>query len=118
VRTGQSSTWTTATTPEIAEQIKAMMIDVVANGTGKRAAIDGVTVAAKTGTAQTTPGATSGTGQLRAHAWTIGFAPAEAPRVAIAVIIENQNEVSTTTGGKIAAPVLAKVMTTALKVTK
>jgi penicillin-binding protein A len=118
VRSGQSSTWTTATTPEIAEQIKAMMIEVVANGTGKRAAIDGVTVAAKTGTAQTTPGATSGTGQLRAHAWTIGFAPAEAPRVAIAVIIENQNEVSTTTGGKIAAPVLAKVMTTALKVTK
>jgi penicillin-binding protein A len=121
VRTGSSETWTTATTPEVADAIKAMMIDVVANGTGKRASVEGVTVAAKTGTAQTTPGRSSGTGaapQLRAHAWTIGFAPAEAPRVAIAVIIENQNEVSTTTGGKIAAPVLSKVMTTALQVTK
>ncbi len=120
VRTGSSRTWTTATTPEVADAIKAMMIEVVANGTGKRAAIPGVTVAAKTGTAQTTTGRTTGSTapKLRAHAWTIGFAPAEAPRVAIAVIIENQNEVSTTTGGKIAAPVLAKVMTAALQVTK
>ena len=118
VKTASRSTWTKGTSPEVAAQIKEMMVQAVLTGTGTRAKVEGVTVAAKTGTAQTAAGADD-TGQAKpqAHAWTIGFAPAEAPRVAIAVIIENQAEVSATTGGRIAAPVLSTVMSAALKAT-
>ncbi len=119
VTTADTGTWITATTPEVAAQLTEMMEQVVLRGTGTRAQLDGIRVAAKTGTAQTTPGkSTNGsTPKLRSHAWTIGFAPVQAPRVAIAVIIENQDEVSSTTGGRIAAPVLARVMAEALRVT-
>jgi penicillin-binding protein A len=117
VDTPSPGAWTTAMDPAVALQVSAMMTEAVANGTGTRAAISGVTVAAKTGTAQTTPGDVGPTaGKPRSHAWTIGFAPAEAPRIAIAVIIENQDEVSSTTGGRIAAPVLADVLQVALEV--
>jgi peptidoglycan glycosyltransferase len=73
-------------------------------------------VAAKTGTAQTTAtAAAAGSDQvLRAHAWTIAFAPAEAPTVAVAVIVENQPEVREATGGRIAAPVAGRVIRAAL----
>ncbi len=119
VRTASPSTWTTATTPDVAATLTEMMVEVVKSGTGTRAQVPGFTVAAKTGTAQTTAGAnSSGTDSPRAHAWTIGFAPAEQPRVAIAVIIENQAEVTATTGGRIAAPVLSKVMAAALRATE
>ena len=84
-----------------------MMIDAVQRGTGTRAAIAGVQVAAKTGTAQT--------GRNTAHAWTIGFAPADNPRLAIAVIIEDQPDSGAATGGRIAAPVVREVLTKALE---
>lgn len=80
--------------------IKEMMIEVVKNGTGKKAAISGIEVAGKTGTAQNE---NSDQGD---HAWFIGFAPAEDPEIAIAVIIENQAQ----DGGKIAAPIARKIM--------
>ena len=51
-----------------------MMVEVVNQGTGTAAQIDGVAVAGKTGTAQTADGAAP-------HAWFIAFAPADAPRV-------------------------------------
>ncbi len=119
VSTADPETWLTAISPETAAQLTDMMEQAVVSGTGTRAQIDGIRVAAKTGTAQTTPGdSTDGApAKLRSHAWTIGFAPVEAPRVAVAVIIENQNEVSSTTGGRIAAPVLKTVLEAALKVT-
>ncbi len=119
VRRASPRTWTTGTTPDVAAALTEMMIQAVISGTGTRAQVPGVTVAAKTGTAQTAAGSdTSGTEKPRAHAWTIGFAPADQPRVAIAVIIENQAEVNATTGGRIAAPVLSQVMGAALKVTE
>ncbi len=102
------STWITATTPAAAAQVRDFMVDVVANGTGRRAAIAGVTVAAKTGTAQTA--------NNRAHAWTIAFAPAEDPQVAVAVIVEDQPEVSSATGGRVAAPVARAVLQEGLAV--
>jgi peptidoglycan glycosyltransferase len=83
-----------------------MMVGVVQSGTGTRAQIDGVTVAGKTGTAQT--------GRNTSHTWFIAFAPAEAPRVAVAVILEDQPNVSEATGGVVAAPIAAQVMQTAL----
>jgi len=78
------------------------------DGTGKTAAIPGVQVAGKTGTADNAPGKAP-------HAWFIGFAPADNPTVAVAVLIEhggvNGNE---TTGGQAAGPVAKAVMQAAL----
>lgn len=102
VERGQPRAWRRAVEPEVASAVRDLMVEVVASGTGTRAAVPGVRVAAKTGTAQT--------GSQRAHAWIVAFAPAEDPVVAVAVIVENQPEVSTATGGRIAAPVAARVI--------
>ena len=59
-------------------------------------------VAGKTGTAENSSGKT--------HAWFIGFAPADNPKVAISVILEEDG----TTGGKTAAPIARKLMIEAL----
>jgi len=88
---------------EDAEIIKDMMIQVVKNGTGKNAALSKVEVAGKTGTAENETG--------KEHAWFIGFAPADNPKVAVAVILENAG----TTGGKGAAPIARDMMSATLK---
>ena len=76
-----------------------MMVLVVADGSGRTAAIPGVRVAGKTGTAQHGRAAPP-------HAWFIGFAPADDPQVAVAVIVENGGSLgSEATGGAVAAPV-------------
>ena len=106
VRGEPRNEWRRAISDETATTVKDLMVDVVNRGTAQRVAIEGVQVAAKTGTAQT--------GRQTAHAWIIGFAPAENPTVAIAVIVENQPEVSTATGGKVAAPVARRVLEAAL----
>ena len=111
IRTAEASPWTTAMPPDVAATVGDMMRLVVndPNGTGTAAAIDGVTVAGKTGTAQND----NADGSPRdPHAWFIAFAPAEAPRVAIAVIVENGGTPGggdAITGGRIAAPI-AKTM--------
>ncbi|HVT77308.1 MAG TPA: penicillin-binding transpeptidase domain-containing protein [Acidimicrobiales bacterium] len=102
------SEWRTATSGATAAVIKQMMIDVARRGTATRAQIPGVTVAAKTGTAQTGKPNTS-------HAWLIAFAPAEAPKVAVAVIVESQQGTGdAATGGRVAAPIAQAVMRAAL----
>ena len=98
--------WRTATSSETADSVKQMMIDVAARGTATRARVAGTTVAAKTGTAQTVGD--------NAHAWLISFAPADAPKVAVAVIVESQPGLGDVTGGHIAAPIAAQVMKAAL----
>jgi peptidoglycan glycosyltransferase len=106
VRSAAPAPWRTAMSPEHAAALRDAMVQVVARGTGTRAQVPGVTVAGKTGTAQTVGD--------NAHAWFVGFAPAEAPRVAVAVIVESQPEVSEATGGRIAAPVARAVLAAAL----
>lgn len=93
----------TAISPEIARSIKDMMVDVVNQGTGKNAKTSAVQIAGKTGTAENA--------HENAHAWFVGFAPAEEPQVAIAVILENHGS----TGGSSAAPMARKIITQALK---
>jgi peptidoglycan glycosyltransferase len=93
-----------AVTPEVASDLTRMMVDVVENGTGRRAAIDGIQVAGKTGTAQTSP-------ERPPFAWFTSFAPADDPRVAVAVMIEQagvaRDDIS---GGALAGPVAKAVM--------
>lgn len=92
-----------AVSEETAEQLTAMMQLVVERGSGQSVAIDGVEVAGKTGTAEY--GDSGG-----AHAWFTGFAPADDPQIAVAVIVESATDNWTgETGGVVAAPV-AKAM--------
>lgn len=93
-----------AVTPEVAEQLTQMMEGVVKSGTGTRAQIPGVTVAGKTGTAQHGAGAAP-------HAWFTAFAPAEDPKVAVAVVVEDGGKLGNEAfGGTLAAPIAKSVM--------
>lgn len=86
----------------LAGAVSKMMVAVVAEGTGYGARIGGVQVAGKTGTAENPHG--------DPHAWFIGFAPADNPQIAIAVIAENAGA-----GGGVAAPIARQVMARALR---
>lgn len=86
-----------------AEKLTEMMKNVVSSGTGTRARISGYTVAGKTGTAENEK---SSQGEGYDHAWFIGFAPAEDPEIAVAVILEYEGQ----GGGIAAAPIAGKVM--------
>ena len=97
--------WTTATNAGTAATVRDLMVNAVKNGSGHLAAIPGVTVAGKTGTAEASKSQAT-------HAWFIGFAPAEAPTVAVAVILENAG-----VGGEEAAPVAHDVLVAALGAT-
>ena len=87
-----------------AAQVTEMMRGVVREGTGTAAALSGLDVAGKTGTAET---ATEGIN----NAWFVGFAPARAPRVAVAVVVES----TPGTGGVEAAPIARQVMQAAIE---
>ena len=102
IDTYQAKPWLTAVPPNVAADVKGMMIGVVESGSGTRAKIAGVTVAGKTGTAQT--------GLGTSHTWFVAFAPAEAPTVAVAVMLENQSSGDEATGGALAAPIAKSVM--------
>ncbi|HEU0042484.1 MAG TPA: penicillin-binding transpeptidase domain-containing protein, partial [Jiangellaceae bacterium] len=94
-----------AVSTETAQELTAMMVEVVENGTGENAQIPGIQVAGKTGTAQSAP-------DRPPYAWFTSFAPADDPRVAVAVVVENapdtaRNDIG---GGRLAAPIAKAVM--------
>jgi penicillin-binding protein A len=89
-----------------ARQVRDMMVGVVQSGTGTAAALPGVTVAGKTGTAELVPNSTD---PKDANAWFVAFAPADRPRVAVAVML-----VGAGFGGTAAAPVAREVLAAAL----
>jgi penicillin-binding protein A len=91
--------------PQTASQVGAMMAQVVKEGTGTAAALEGIDVAGKTGTAEVDRAC--GPNQL----WFIAFAPVQDPRVAIAVTVE----CGTGFGGTVAAPIAKAVMQELLK---
>ena len=94
-----------------ADALNQMMQDVVNNGTGTAAQIPDIKVAGKTGTADNGPQRSDGSYVNSPHAWFSGFAPADNPRIAVAVIIENGGVAGNeTTGGLAAAPVAKQVM--------
>jgi peptidoglycan glycosyltransferase len=92
-----------------AEELATAMEGVVREGTGTGAAIPGVTVAGKTGTAET-PSETCGGSSEANQAWFIGFAPAQDPKIAIAATVE----CTTQFGNDVAAPIFRDVAETIL----
>lgn len=97
-----------AYSPATAAVLAQMMERVVTEGTGQRAAVPGVRVAGKTGTAETS-------GAAEPHVWFIGFAPVENPTIAVAVMLENGGGAGeTATGGSVAAPIAGLLIDTYL----
>ncbi|MFM7719016.1 MAG: peptidoglycan D,D-transpeptidase FtsI family protein [Actinomycetota bacterium] len=108
VRRTEPRVWGRPMTPEAAAALGAMMAGVVRSGTGTAAQVPGIEVAGKTGTAQ------HGGGPIP-HAWFTCFAPLDAPRVAIAVLVLDGGSLgSDATGGRIAAPIAKAVLEAAL----
>lgn len=94
--------WLRAAKAGTAARIKAMMIESVRSGTSVAAAVEGVKVAGKTGTAEVG-------GSAQPHAWFVGFAPADDPKVVVVVLVENGG-----LGGRTAAPIAREIFKTAL----
>ena len=97
-----SSALSNPVSAEAAANVTKMMVAVVERGTGTPARLPHVTVAGKTGTATNPLG--------RSHAWFVAFAPAENPRVAVAVVVENVGY-----GAVYAAPIARDVLRAALE---
>jgi penicillin-binding protein A len=88
--------------------LRNMMVGVVTNGTASNARISGISVGGKTGTAENTPGDP-------AHAWFVGLAPSEQPKIAIAVVLQNGGGATEVSGNALAAPIARAVMRALLK---
>ena len=87
---------------ETANVIKEMMHEAVENGTGVNAKIEGISVAGKTGTAENH---LSENNKGKEHAWFIGFAPVEDPKIAVAVVVEQGGS-----GGGVSAPIAKRII--------
>jgi len=95
----QPEEWRDAVSADVANQLTEMMKSVVDNGSGRAARIPGVEVAGKTGTAQVSA-------DVPDHTWFMGFAPADDPKIAVAVFVANGGG----TGGERSAPIARQVM--------
>jgi peptidoglycan glycosyltransferase len=90
-------------TKHVADDVAEMMRAVVAYGTGTLASSSIATVNGKTGTAELGPG-------IKSDAWFVGYAPAEAPRVVVSVLIVHGG-----VGGQTAAPIARQMIEDALQ---
>jgi peptidoglycan glycosyltransferase len=97
--------YSTVMKPSTAQEVGVMMTHVVQEGTGTAAALAGIQVAGKTGTAQdcTNPAVPACS---RSQVWFIAFAPANDPKIAIAVTLEHQAGF----GGPLAGPIAKAVL--------
>jgi penicillin-binding protein A len=95
---------------QTAEELTTAMEGVVSEGTGTNAAIPGVPVAGKTGTAETPGNEACGGGENENQAWFMGFAPADEPKIAIAASVECTEQF----GNDVAAPIFRDVAETIL----
>ncbi|MBA58377.1 MAG: cell division protein [Gammaproteobacteria bacterium] len=97
----------------VAKQIKQMLVAVVNEGTGRKAAVRGYQVAGKTGTARKLgKGGYKDTNHL---AFFAGLAPISQPRL-VAVVLINDPQALSSGGGAVAAPVFSRVMQAALRI--
>jgi peptidoglycan glycosyltransferase len=100
ISTTRSQTLGRAIKEQTAQELTQMMVSVVQAGTGTAAQIPGIQVAGKTGTAETAVRSVY-------NAWFVSFAPADNPRVAVAVVVEKQLNGF---GGSVAAPIAKDVL--------
>ena len=106
------------TSPETADKVEGMMLEVVRSGTGTAGQVPGIQVAGKTGTAELgpkplEPGQTLAPGEdppLEENAWFASYAPADKPELAIAVMLLN----ATGGGGTVAAPIAQQIYASVL----
>ncbi len=107
--------WKVPMRPDTAATLTQLMTGVVQVGTARSTMqlANGIQAAAKTGTAQL-----NATGQPeRSHAWIMAFAPAEAPRLAVAVMLKGvTDEISAGTGGTLAGPIAKEMLDIGLQV--
>jgi peptidoglycan glycosyltransferase len=100
----EHGTWLRALPGKVAEEVREIMIISARDGHARSAAATaGIAIGGKTGTAQLG-------GEQAPHSWFIGFAPAEAPRLAVAVLVVNGGE-----GGAVAAPIGGYLLARGLK---
>ncbi len=93
-----------AVSSAVARQLTSMMVEVVDQGTATTAQIPGIKVAGKTGTAQSSP-------SRPPYAWFVSFAPADNPKVAVAVLVEDAGVArDAISGSGLAAPIAKRVM--------
>lgn len=92
----------------VADQLTQMMVSVVNSGTGMSARINGVQVAGKTGTAEVGDNG-------RADGWFVGFAPAQEPKIAFAVVVEGNQDGVQAMHGSYVAPIAAEMVKARLK---
>lgn len=98
-----------AVSSRTADVLQEMMVNTVTDGTAGQAAIDGVTVGGKTGTAETCE-------DCRPYAWFVSFGERDGRQVAVAVMLQGVSENVTISGGGLGGPVARAVMEQALGV--
>jgi penicillin-binding protein A len=109
VRTYKPTAWKQAVSPSAAAQVTALMKSVATNPMGTAAGVGfpaNLDVAVKTGTAQT------GNPQANTDDWMIGFAPADNPQIAVAVVVPLQYQ--TDNGAGVAGPIMRTMLEAAL----
>jgi peptidoglycan glycosyltransferase len=108
---GQKTKFVHVVSRHVASEVQQMMIAVVESGTGYPAAIPGVTVAGKTGTAELRNTTTTPNGDSAANtdAWFVGYAPAQAPRIVAGALYPSAGF-----GAQTAAPAVRAVLIAAL----
>jgi peptidoglycan glycosyltransferase len=110
VDTLDPSVYSEPVSSQTAEELTTAMEGVVSEGTGTNAAISGVPVAGKTGTAETPGNKACGGGENENQAWFMGFAPADEPKIAVVASVECTEQF----GNDIAAPIFRDVAETIL----
>jgi penicillin-binding protein A len=110
LRPGTSEQLSQATSSTTASEVTRMMVATVQSGTATPAAIPGIQVAGKTGTAQS--GLTNPDGsEVPPYAWFIGFAPAASPKVAVCVMLQHVDQPTDEIhGGTLGGPIAKAVM--------
>jgi peptidoglycan glycosyltransferase len=111
----QPEVWKRPISRETAGILQQLMVGVAQRGTASCCIglANGISVAAKTGTAQL-----NGPGEpQRSHAWIVAFAPVEDPKYVVAVMLKGTNaEISASTGGKLAGPIAKAMLDEAFRI--
>lgn len=115
VKTYSNHVWRVATSPSTAAQVTKLMEGVVTHGTAQGIALPGVTIAAKTGTAQLNLTSTNQASPQGNDNWMVAFAPAQHPTIAVAVVVPAQPGInSASTGAQYAGPIMKAILAAAL----